>query len=300
MASDASSGSGGAVATGGGSGTGGGRDAAGGTGGFPSPRRPFLVGSALRSAESVERSDWLDDVREPATEIDATTRAALRDVWLKDALEEHASVAAFARLTLLLLAFGAPARLVRDSQRASLDEIAHGKICFGLAARYGGEPLGPSALPLDQAFENADLEQLARLVAEEGCVGETLGAVVAREQLGVAEDARVVRALRRICRDETRHAAFSWRLAVWLSRAGGPPIRDLILHTAEEALVRTAMPERVLRGINLAAWHAHGRLTCREAQTAVQRATEDLLRPSLDELRRVTRLAGIDTSTVNA
>jgi hypothetical protein len=46
---------------------------------------------------------------------------------------EHASVAAFARFTLDLLALGAPADLVQSAQQALGDEIAHAELCFGLA-----------------------------------------------------------------------------------------------------------------------------------------------------------------------
>jgi hypothetical protein len=60
------------------------------------------------------------------------------------------------------------------------------------------------------------------------------------------------------------------------------------------------MPERVLRGIDVAAWHAHGRVTCREAQTAVRRASDEVVRPCLDELKRVTLSGGIVTASARA
>ena len=47
--------------------------------------------------------------------------------WLRQAEEEHASVASFARHTLQLMSFGAPSELLKESQRASVDEIKHAK-----------------------------------------------------------------------------------------------------------------------------------------------------------------------------
>lgn len=266
------------------------RDAAGATGGFPSPRRPFLVGGSLRSARRAARTDWSATVDVRALDLDDPTRHALLEAWLQDALEEHASVAAFARLSLLLLSLGAPADLVHDAQRASLDEIAHAKLCFGLASRYANESCGPSALPLEQAFDAVGPEELARLIAAEGCIGETLGAVLAREQLSVARDPHVARALARVCREEMRHAAFSWRLAAWLIGSGGAKIRSIVMDASEQALAAAlAMPERALTGVDLAAWHAHGRLSCAEAKAVTARAAAEVVRPSLRELAsRVT------------
>src|SRR5262245_15268622 len=255
------------------------------TGGFPSPRRPFLVGSTLRSARRAARLDWSAELGQLAVELEPWAREALFDAWLQDALEEHASVAAFARLSLLLLSLGAPPDLVRDAQRASLDEIVHAKSFFGLANRYAQKACGPSALSLEQAFESMGLKELARLVAVEGCVGETLGAVLAREQLAVTHDRAVARVLSRICRDETRHATFSWRLAAWLIRVGGVEIRGIVLDASEQALAEMlAMPERTLAGVDLGAWHAHGRLSCQEAKAVTARATSEVIRPSLHEL----------------
>ncbi len=61
-------------------------------------------------------------------------RAALGAAWLRNALMEHASVAALARFTLELLAVGAPADLIRDSNAAASDETRHAELCFALAA----------------------------------------------------------------------------------------------------------------------------------------------------------------------
>jgi hypothetical protein len=152
---------------------------------FMSIRRPFLVGSSMRSARSEVRDDWTaahPDADDAA--LDAVTKRELARAWLADALEEHASIAAFARFTMLMLSVGAPPELVVASQRASIDEVAHARDCFALAQRYGASAAGPGELDVHDALGPMSLADLAALTAEEGCVGETL----ATEQLERAVD----------------------------------------------------------------------------------------------------------------
>src|SRR6185369_11423611 len=120
------------------------------------------------------------------------------EVWLKDALEEHASVAAFARFTLLLLSVGAPPELIILSQRASLDEVQHARACFALARRYGSGNVGPAELQVADSVAVVTLAELAALTVTEGCVGETLGTLLAAEQLAQARDPEVQRVLTRL------------------------------------------------------------------------------------------------------
>jgi hypothetical protein len=245
-------------------------------------RRPFLVGAALRHAQPAARGDWLHPARsEPAQQLDAVTRTRLAESWLQDALEEHASIAAFARLTLQLLALGAPPELIADAQRASLDEVAHAQSCFALAARYGAGARGPAPLSLQDALDTASLPELARLGAEEGCVGETLGAVLAREQLAAARDPFVVSLLRRVAADEARHAELAWRIAHWALARGGRPVREALADGLEHAIAGTLTAERrTYAGIDQAAFHAHGRLTCDEAHAVAEQAVAQVVRPA--------------------
>jgi hypothetical protein len=120
----------------------------------PSVRRPLLVGTSLRSASVVAREDWGagDGTATAPDGVDAGTLAALAKAYALDGCEEHASIAAFARLTLHLLSVGAPPELIEKAHLASLDEIRHARSCFALARRYGGGALGPSALSIDDLF----------------------------------------------------------------------------------------------------------------------------------------------------
>ena len=69
--------------------------------------------------------------------------------WLVQAEAEHASVASFARHTLQLMSIGAPSELLVASQKASVDEIKHAKMCYGLASSFLGSDFGPGSLDVN-------------------------------------------------------------------------------------------------------------------------------------------------------
>jgi hypothetical protein len=128
--------------------------------------------------------------------------------WLAAALDEHASIASFARATLELLAVGAPPALIAGCQRAGLDEVRHAEACF---ARAGVEP-GP--LPA-LAPRGGGLAQVARDTFVEGCVGETIGAALAAKARDAATDPAERALWARIADDEARHAALAWQTVRW-------------------------------------------------------------------------------------
>ena len=247
----------------------------------PSIRRPFFVGASLRSAESETRTDWCGKAGLPdAGPMDARTRVMLARVWLKDALEEHASVAAFARFAMHLLSLGAPPDLVRAAQRASLDEISHAEACFNLSRRYGGKSTGPARLVVVDAMSGGTVGEIVRLAAEEGCVGETLGALLAREQWAVATDAAAKRILRKIAADEARHAELAWRFVAWAIRRFGEDARNGLRAGIDAGIRGTlAADVRVYDGLDHNAFRAHGRLVCQDARGIAVRGIFDVVRP---------------------
>ena len=265
----------------------------------PSIRRPFLVGSSLRTAGSQARDDWSaarlssgDDVAFDLA-LDPAVARELAKSWLADGLEEHASIAAFARFTMMMLSVAAPPELIAASQRASLDEIAHARDCFALARRYGATDAGPGPLDVHDAMGPGpgSLADLAALTAEEGCVGETLGAALAGEQLAVAVDPEVRRILARIARDEARHAELAWRFVAWAiseERRGAPGAEGVtraVTAAATHAIAATRATEIRPFSADVAQWHQHGRLTCAEAREASERTIVDVLLPCLEALR---------------
>lgn len=187
--------------------------------------RPFREADVAVIAEVVPRADWC------GTEVpDATTPDAARaDAWGRSGAAEHASIAAFSKLALELLAHGAPASLVRAVHLAGVDEIDHAERCFALAARFGGAAVGPGAIPFTQPVDaSRPLADIAADAVREGCVGETTGAVLARAAAESAADPAVREALAAIAADEERHAALSWQIVAWAVRSGGAEVRDAV------------------------------------------------------------------------
>ncbi len=162
-------------------------------------------------AEPAEGSDLTPDL----TALSETERAALTAWWGGIAALEHASVASFARTTLQLLALGAPADILGDTQRAAVDEVHHAQLAYGLASACAGRPLGPAALPLDDISLATDRRTFIVELIDEGCVGETLGAAEA-DVIAEASDPAIAAVGRTLSADEARHAALAWRTLKWL------------------------------------------------------------------------------------
>jgi hypothetical protein len=181
-----------------------------------------------RLAPDVVRSDWYPACRgEPAVVvIDVELRDAIHRGWVKQALMEHASVAAFARFTLQLLALGAPPDLVAGSASAMGDEIEHARACFELARRHAADDVGPGELDLSGALEATELEAVLLGTIAEGCIGETVAAIEAAEACAHCEDGAVRAVLERIARDETRHAELAWRFVAWALEVGPAGLRE--------------------------------------------------------------------------
>lgn len=137
---------------------------------------------------------------------------------------EASAVVAFERLARELLWLGAPSELVARAQSGRDDEARHVHQMATLAQGFGAEACGEERLTVAAAemLELAALPPRSALDialenAREGCVRETYGALVATHQAQHAADARVADTLGQVARDETRHAAFSWDLAAWLT-----------------------------------------------------------------------------------
>lgn len=180
--------------------------------------RPFLVAGAPRQSEACESPDWRDRTLAPCltlSVLDDATRAVVADHFRAAALMEHASIAAFARFSLQLLALGAPPDLVAASAQAMADETRHAEVCFELASRYGARDCGPGALALAEAFETVDLASIVELVLEEGCIGETTAALEARWAAEAASEPVIREVLEGIAADEEQHAALAFRFVAW-------------------------------------------------------------------------------------
>ena len=193
--------------------------------------RPFLVHGRERFAETVPDRAWarMPSGSEVTTSGPVLVAAAAH--WARVGLMEHASIAAFARFTLHLLALGAPPELVHDAQEAIGDETEHARLSFGLASAFGGAPVGPGPLTIDGALDGFDLRDFVATLIREGCIGETLAAIEAREALDHATEPATRAVLETIARDEPRRARVACarlgrRVRTRRSRRripGGPP-----------------------------------------------------------------------------
>lgn len=242
--------------------------------------RPFLVGGRPLVA-SVQRGDtgWSDD-GDPLPDtvgLPDELRAELAAAWTRDGLFEHASIASFARFSLELVAVGAPAELVELAHRAALDEVRHARLCLSLAGAYAGGPVGVGPLPLGGRIEvTSDLASMAARAAREGCIGETVAAVLAAQQLAHATDPAVRRALAIIAADEARHAELAFRAVAWAMRTGGAPVRAAV--AAVLALLDGESDAGAPR--HEGPLDRHGRLEAEEQRRVVAQAIAEVVRPA--------------------
>lgn len=243
--------------------------------------RPFMVEGVARTAGLWPRSDWFHPAAAP-THLDARIAAE----WLEDARMEHASIASFARFTLELLAWGAPADLVEMAQRAGLDEIEHARLCFGLATHFGSEALGPSQLTAAGVELAPSLWAAALATFQEGCIAETLAALQAGAALARARDPEARRALERIAEDEARHAELAWRFVTWATaRLGTAFPREL--DRSLQALLNVPEVEIAEREDSTVrdTLHAAGRLTRADKHRIDRAGLREVIAPCLAALQ---------------
>jgi hypothetical protein len=259
-----------------------------GGGGAPGMERPSapVLDALLPHADSARSSPAGGALlRYSFAALSPEARAALAEAWARDALLEHASIASFARFSLELMAVGAPADLVEAAHRAALDEVRHARACFALASAYRGAPVGPSPFPFEGRVDvSGDLARIAARTVVEGCVGETIAAVLAAEQLAGATDPAVCAALSVIAEDEARHAELAWRVVAWAVQTGGERVRAAAAEAFEAALRGTGdvAPACDAGSPDVAA--AHGRLSAAAARAAQTRAMDEIVRPCLAAL----------------
>jgi len=166
----------------------------------------------------VRSADWPSCLEPEVANLPPEARSALAQRWREIGQLEHASVASFARFALELLSLGAPPELVEQTTSAMADETAHARLAFALASAYAGAPVGPGKLDVGGAMGDLNACSILRTLVHEGCVGETLAATLAREELARTPDPVVRGVLLRIAKDEERHALLAWRALAWLVR----------------------------------------------------------------------------------
>lgn len=243
--------------------------------------RPFMQEGALL-AQVEPRADWCSPVEAGVGSLSLDQRRTLAALWSRKGQEEHGSVAAFSKLVLELMGLGAPPELLGAVQAAIGEEIRHTKLCFSLASRYGGVQVGPAAFPLPTTMTlHRDLRSLALATATEGCIGETLAALIAAEAAAKAEDAVVRRTLLLIQKEEERHAALAWRILSWALEQSDADLREEVADLFAQATLaprpaRTADPALI----------AHGALDSDRENTVCAQGMRDVILPCAAALLR--------------
>ncbi len=188
-------------------------------------------------------------------------------------------MASFGRFALELLAVGAPPELVAAAHEAALDEVRHARVCLALAADYDRQPLGAGAFPFDGAVPiSADLAEVAARAAIEGCVNETIAALIAAEQRAAATDAAVRDALEMIARDESSHAELAWRTVSWALARGGERVRRALQQAFAVALAAPGEFPGACAQPDAALAH-HGRLDVAALQRIRRQALDEIVAP---------------------
>jgi hypothetical protein len=208
--------------------------------------------------------------------------AGVAEQWRQNGKTEHASVAAFARLTLDLMALGAPPTLVAAANQDALDEIRHTELCFSLARALDGRDVSPGPFPQAQRVGTLPRSRtlaLAKLAVDSLVDGALHEGVSARVIAKLAQRCQVpaIRAmLKEIAADEGRHAAHGWSVVNWCLDQGGAPVGRALLGAvrALPSQIQSQQPEAAREG-GWEAWGIHGqRLEEEEYRQALAHLTE--------------------------
>ncbi|HYO96687.1 MAG TPA: ferritin-like domain-containing protein [Polyangiaceae bacterium] len=247
----------------------------------PVPGRPFLVDGEQRRASAIGSFDWLAQQAPPALgDLTDAARSLLSESWTHIALMEHASIAAFARFTLEVLAFGAPADLVERSARAVADETRHAQAAFALASAYAGRACGPGALSLAGSLHAADLASCTLTAFLEGCVGETVAAMEAALACSQATDPAVRSVLERVTLEESEHAELAFRFVQWALGAAGAAVTPSLRAALDELLAEPSLVDPEVTDPDLEATLArHGVVSERARRQMRRQVIRDVVAP---------------------
>jgi hypothetical protein len=194
--------------------------------------------------------------------VDESARAGLAAQWRENGRTEHASVAAFARLTLDLMALGAPPALVSAANRDALDEIRHTELCFSLARALDGKSESPGPFPEARRARTLSVGRtlaLAELAVDslvDGALHEGVSARVIARLARRCDEPQIRAMLKEIAADEGRHAAHGWDVVEWCLAEGGSSVARALAGAlpALPSTLRTPLPEAAEDG----GWEAFG------------------------------------------
>ncbi len=190
-------------------------------------------------AAVVSRSDWsAHGLSEASEALSVSQRRALASHWAQVGRVEHAQLAGFARFALRLLALGAPAHLIEQTNAALADCTEHAKAAFALASRFERRPVGPGPLASAAAVESARVEQIVVDAIVDGCLGSALAALEAADAHARARDAQVLATLGAMAANAHRHAELAWQFVSWVLAEFGEGLRAPVVQAFEQGFSR--------------------------------------------------------------
>ena len=200
------------------------------------PGRPYVdAGHALLAPLRASR------------ESTATPPSQVAAAWARAGAAEHASVAAFSRLALELMALGAPNELLRAVHQAALDEVGHADLCWAAAKRAGHADVCAAEFPIGELKLASSVAVLAAAAVREGCLAETLGAQVMIEIAALVPHPETKAVLDTIAREEATHAVLSFRIVAWALRVGGAAVKAAVRAALEAPWPALDLDELALR-----------------------------------------------------
>lgn len=220
----------------------------------------------------------------------ASTRAAA-EYWLEVARVEHASVASFARVSLELMAVGAPPHLLEGCHRAALDEVRHARMALDLARALGDEAWDLGAIP-GVPPRSVTLRQIALDALLEGCIGEG-GAAASAHLAAEWTEGPLADALRRIAADETRHATLAWATLRWTLQRDpslAEPLREALVRARDDRRHRLASASEGRPGLASLGVVSAAEALCVELDV-LERIVEPVLARLIGEVRGSTTVA---------
>lgn len=164
-------------------------------------------------------------------------KTALGSELANMAAHEAGAALAFAQLSRELDRHGVHRSLTRGARRAAREEVRHAQLVGGLARAHGGSFSVTPARDTQRSLEDIALENAA-----EGCVRETLGALIGLHQSRHASDPAVRSVMAQVTSDELGHSVWSHALAKHLESQLSLPARRRVRETRAAAL-ENAMTE---------------------------------------------------------
>lgn len=229
--------------------------------------RRHRKGGKLLAPETEPGAAWMGaEPTELASAIPEGEREALGAEWRDNGKKEHASVAAFAQLTLDLMAVGAPPELVAAAQRDALDEVRHAAACFAIARDIDGLSESPSPFPdararrfLFTGSRSIALTQIAIDALADGVLNEGIAARLLAQLAKNCDVPALSSILREMAADESRHASHSWDIVAWCVESGGTVVAKALRGAVK------GMPRKVCSALPAGAregawerWGVHG------------------------------------------